>query len=146
MRDPGSRRQAPGTSRLNGATGSVWFGAMTDSQDREALSSAEMIRRAKGDLSEAAANSEIDQIVSDLEDLEVAVPVAERYPDPIPRLDTGRPRRPQPAARRVRSSYDPADDPFDRDEQQARPALVVALALALLIFGAAIAFFAAAAS
>lgn len=120
---------------------------MTDSQDRDALSSSEMIRRAKEDLSDAVGNSEIDKIVSDLEELEVAVPVAERYPKPIPTLDTGRPRRPQPVGRRVPSSYDPKDDPFDRDDQQPRQAVIVAISLALLILGAVVAvfFFAAAA-
>jgi hypothetical protein len=119
---------------------------MSDAKDREPLSSSEMIRRAKEDLDEAAGSSEIDQIVADLEDLEVKVPVAERYPEPIPSLDTGRPRRPQPAPRRVPSSYDPTDDPFDRDDQKTRQGLVVAVALALLLFGAAVAIFAAAAS
>lgn len=119
---------------------------MTDSQDRDALSSSEMIRRAKDDLSEASENSEIDQIVADLEDLEVAVPVAERYPESIPKLDTGRPRRPQPVARRVPSSYDPADDPFDRDETPVRLRAAVVAAVALLIIGVAVAVLFAAAS
>ncbi|MEX2322291.1 MAG: hypothetical protein WEA29_00755 [Acidimicrobiia bacterium] len=119
---------------------------MTDSQDRDALSSSEMIRRAKHDLSDAVENSEIDKIVSDLEDLEVAVPVAERYPEPMPRLDTGRPRRPQPVERRVPSSYDPKDDPFDRDDTPVRLRAAVFAALALLVIGVAVAVLFAAAS
>jgi hypothetical protein len=98
-----------------------------------------MIRRAKDDLIEASENSEIEKIVSDLEDLEVAVPVAERYPEPIPKLETGRPRRPQPVERRVPSSYDQKEDPFDRDDTPVRLRAAVFAALALLVIGVAVA-------
>lgn len=111
---------------------------MTDDKDRDALSSAEMIRRAKDELDEAAEGSEIDKIVSDLEDLEVDLPVAERYPEPIPTLDTSRPRA-ENTERRIPSAYDVTDDPFDRDDAPARLRVVVLAAVAVLILGVAMA-------
>ena len=119
---------------------------MTDGKDRDALSSSEMIRRARDDLTEAGEKSEIDQVVSDLEGLAVDVPVAERYPEPMPTLSTGRPRRPQPAERRVPSSYDVKGDPFDRDETPVGLRVVVMAAVAVLIIGVAVAILLAAAS
>jgi hypothetical protein len=119
---------------------------MTDrsrDEDRDRpLSSEELIRRAKEDIG-AGGSSEIDRIVSDLNDIEVDVPVADEFPKPIPRMET-RTKQPQ-RPRRVISAYETDDDPFDRDDRptNVRAAVVAMTALLLLAIGGIIAFVAA---
>lgn len=117
-----------------------------DEDRKEPLSSEELIRRAKESLAGRPDDDAIDEIVSDLENIEVDVPVEEEFPDPVPRFESGRtePRRP----RRVTSTYDTLDaddDPFERDVGPSRRAIVAALlALLLLAAGAALVYMAAA--
>jgi hypothetical protein len=120
---------------------------MSERKNRdEPLGSDELIRRAKESLAGRPDDDAIDQIVSDLENIEVDVPIEEEFPEPVPRFERGRsePRRP----RRVTSTYDTLDtddDPFERDAGPSRRAIVGALlALLLLAAGAALVFLAAA--
>jgi hypothetical protein len=112
-----------------------------DDRDRP-LTSDELLKRAKRDIG-AGGSDEIDRIVSDLDDIEVEVPVADEFPKPIPRMET-RPTQPQ-RPRRVISAYDGEDDPFDRDDRPTniRAVVVAITALLLLAIGGVIAFVAA---
>jgi hypothetical protein len=112
-----------------------------DDRDR-APTSDELLKRAKQDIG-AGGSDAIDDIVSDLQDIEVDVPVEDEFPEPIPRMET-RPERAQ-RPRRVISAYETGEDPFDRDERppNVRAVVVAIAALLLLAIGGVVAFVAA---
>lgn len=72
---------------------------MTD--DREPLSSDDMIREARGEVTESSedllrqAKESVTEIpdIEGLENIEVDIPVADEFPEPIPEIQTSRPRR-----------------------------------------------------
>lgn len=122
---------------------------MTDRSKKEPLSSDELIRQAKEGLHGEVSDSAIQDIVDDLENIDVDVPVEDSFPEPIPDYETRSGRRPQrqQEPRRVISAYDAVeDDPFDRDDRptNARAVIVAITALLLLAIGGVIAFVAAA--
>lgn len=129
---------------------SIRVGGMSDTsrEEDQSLSSAELVKRAKEAVSGTPDDDAIADIVSDLEDIDVDVPTEDRFPEPIPDLQT-RPRsKPSQRPRRVTSAYDMDDiesgvDPFDRDggPPQAR-AFIVALIALLVVAGGVVAFIA----
>jgi hypothetical protein len=97
-------------------------------QDDRPLTSAEMIKRAKDSV-----DDEID--IEGLENIDLDIPVEDEFPEPIPKLETGRPKQ-AARPRRTISAYDTDVDPFDRDEKPASSrAIAVAVVAALVLVG-----------
>jgi len=111
---------------------------MTD--DRE-LSSEEMIRQARGgrtDSSDALIRDAKESVsetpdIAGLDDIGVEIPVADRFPEPIPEFQTSRPRRVRRQPTRI------PQGPVSTDRASRVIVFAVALMVALIAIGAFVA-------
>jgi hypothetical protein len=112
---------------------------MSDDVNREPVSSEEMIERARNrridsseDLIEAAKEAVANTPeIGDLANIDVSVPIEETFPEPLPRLETARPRRVQ------RQRVQLPQGPISTDK--APRALVVAVATLILLIAVGVA-------
>lgn len=113
---------------------------MSDDDRSEPLSSQDMIERARG--KQTASSDELLQQAKDavteepdiegLDNIEVKVPVADTFPEPIRPLQTSRPRRVERAPTQLPKG------PISND--QAPKAVLVAIAAFILLIAAGVAF------
>ena len=105
--------------------------------DDRGLSSEEMIRRAAGGRTESSddlireAKDSVSEVpdIEGLENIEVEIPVAERFPEPIPEIQTSRPRRVRRQPTRI------PQGPVSTDRASRAIVFAVALMIMLIAIG-----------
>ncbi|HSM00840.1 MAG TPA: hypothetical protein VK960_00150 [Acidimicrobiia bacterium] len=105
--------------------------------DREPLTSEEMIRQARGKVTESSedllrqAKESVSEVpdIEGLENIAVDIPVADEFPEPIPQIQTSRPRR----VRRQRTEI--PQGPISRDSASRVTAMALAAVILLIAIG-----------
>lgn len=119
---------------------------MSDDTGREPVSSEDMIERARNRQT-ASSESLIEQAkesvthtpdIKGLEEIAVSIPVAGTFPEPLPKLQTGRPRRV------TRSPAPLPQGPISTDKAPRAVVMAVAAVILLIAIGVAVAFLTAA--